>query len=99
MNDGVKAAHSEATPSPAPVMTPREIVSELDRYIVGQSDAKRAVAIALRNRWRRQLVPDDLREEIAPGRLEKICLDFPPGGMVDGKSRAVPRLGRADEVR
>jgi len=51
---------------PAPVMTPREIVSELDRYIVGQREAKRAVAIALRNRWRRQLVPDDLREEIAP---------------------------------
>ena len=39
---------------------------ELDRYIVGQKDAKRAVAIALRNRWRRQLVPDDLRDEIAP---------------------------------
>jgi len=44
--------------------TPREIVGELDRYIVGQTAAKRAVAIALRNRWRRQLVSEDLREEI-----------------------------------
>ena len=48
------------------VMTPREIVSELDRYIVGQHEAKRAVAIALRNRWRRQNVAPELRDEIAP---------------------------------
>ena len=48
------------------VMTPREIVSELDRYIIGQAKAKRSVAIALRNRWRRQQVPEDLRDEIAP---------------------------------
>jgi ATP-dependent HslUV protease ATP-binding subunit HslU len=47
-------------------MTPREIVSELDRYIIGQRSAKRAVAIALRNRWRRQQVPEELRDEIAP---------------------------------
>ena len=46
--------------------TPREIVSELDRYIVGQNDAKRSVAIALRNRWRRQQVPEAMREEILP---------------------------------
>ena len=46
--------------------TPREIVSELDKYIVGQKNAKRSVAIALRNRWRRQQVPDPLREEIVP---------------------------------
>ncbi|NQU72568.1 MAG: HslU--HslV peptidase ATPase subunit, partial [Rhodospirillales bacterium] len=46
--------------------SPREIVSELDRYIVGQNDAKRAVAIALRNRWRRQQLTDDLREEVLP---------------------------------
>ena len=45
--------------------TPREIVSELDRYIVGQKDAKRAVAIALRNRWRRQQLDDTMREEVA----------------------------------
>ena len=65
MNEPTELLPPETPPSsPAPVMTPREIVSELDRYIVGQKDAKRAVAIALRNRWRRQLVPDDLREEI-----------------------------------
>jgi ATP-dependent HslUV protease ATP-binding subunit HslU len=47
-------------------LTPQEIVSELDKHIVGQDDAKRAVAIALRNRWRRQQVPDPLRGEITP---------------------------------
>ncbi|MDB4974163.1 MAG: ATP-dependent hsl protease ATP-binding subunit HslU, partial [Myxococcaceae bacterium] len=46
--------------------TPREIVSELDRYIVGQHKAKRAIAIALRNRFRRQRVSEDLRDEITP---------------------------------
>jgi ATP-dependent HslUV protease ATP-binding subunit HslU len=46
--------------------SPREIVSELDRYIVGQNDAKRAVAIALRNRWRRQQLTGDLRDEVLP---------------------------------
>ena len=46
--------------------SPREIVSELDRYIVGQGDAKRAVAIALRNRWRRQQLQGDLKEEVQP---------------------------------
>ena len=46
--------------------SPREIVSELDRFIIGQNDAKRAVAIALRNRWRRQQISEDLREEVLP---------------------------------
>ncbi|RYE79934.1 MAG: HslU--HslV peptidase ATPase subunit, partial [Hyphomicrobiales bacterium] len=46
--------------------SPREIVSELDRFIVGQKDAKRAVAVALRNRWRRQQLPDALRQEVTP---------------------------------
>ena len=46
--------------------SPREIVSELDRFIVGQKAAKRAVAIALRNRWRRQQLPDSLRDEVGP---------------------------------
>ncbi|MCJ7810550.1 MAG: HslU--HslV peptidase ATPase subunit, partial [Desulfobulbaceae bacterium] len=49
----------------AGVLTPREIVCELDKYIIGQHDAKRSVAIALRNRWRRQQVPSELRDEIA----------------------------------
>ena len=47
-------------------LTPAQIVAELDRYIVGQEKAKRAVAIALRNRWRRQNVPPELRDEVAP---------------------------------
>ena len=48
------------------MMTPREIVHELDHHIVGQDDAKRAVAIALRNRWRRMQLAEDLREEVTP---------------------------------
>ena len=47
-------------------LTPQQIVEELDRYIVGQGDAKRAVAIALRNRWRRKQLPENLREEVTP---------------------------------
>jgi ATP-dependent HslUV protease ATP-binding subunit HslU len=70
------------------VMTPREIVSELDRYIVGQHDAKRAVAIALRNRWRRQNVAPDLRDEIAP----KNILMIGPTGF--GKTEIARRLAR-----
>ncbi len=50
-------------------LTPREIVAELDKYIVGQDEAKKAVAIALRNRWRRQRVEEELREEILPNNL------------------------------
>ena len=47
-------------------MTPREVVKALDRYIVGQADAKRAVAVAIRNRWRRQQLSSDLKQEVAP---------------------------------
>src|SRR6185369_3087115 len=55
-----------ADAEPAGMMTPQEIVHELDKYIVGQADAKRAVAIALRNRWRRSRVAEPLRTEITP---------------------------------
>jgi ATP-dependent HslUV protease ATP-binding subunit HslU len=87
-----------ATPpaSPAPVMTPREIVSELDRYIVGQRDAKRAVAIALRNRWRRQLVPEDLREEIAP---KNIIMIGPTGVGKTEISRRLAKLAQAPFIK
>jgi ATP-dependent HslUV protease ATP-binding subunit HslU len=84
------------TASPAPVMTPREIVSELDRYIVGQKDAKRAVAIALRNRWRRQLVPDDLREEIAP---KNIIMIGPTGVGKTEISRRLAKLAQAPFIK
>jgi ATP-dependent HslUV protease ATP-binding subunit HslU len=70
------------------VMTPRETVSELDRYIVGQDDAKRAVAIALRNRWRRQNVGPELRDEIAP----KNILMIGPTGI--GKTEIARRLAK-----
>src|SRR5438045_282675 len=69
-------------------LTPNEIVRELDKYIVGQSAAKRAVAIALRNRWRRQQLPPDLREEIAP----KNIIMIGPTGV--GKTEIARRLAR-----
>ena len=68
--------------------TPREIVSELDKYIVGQKDAKRSVAIALRNRWRRQQVPEPLRDEIAP----KNIIMIGPTGV--GKTEIARRLAK-----
>ncbi|RMG92619.1 MAG: AAA family ATPase, partial [Candidatus Dadabacteria bacterium] len=70
------------------VFTPREVVSELDRYIVGQHKAKKAVAIALRNRWRRRQVPEDLRDEITP----KNILMIGPTGV--GKTEIARRLAR-----
>src|ERR671923_2093337 len=71
-----------------PTYSPRETVSELDRYIIGQHKAKRAVAIALRNRWRRQQVPEELRDEIAP----KNILMIGPTGV--GKTEIARRLAR-----
>jgi ATP-dependent HslUV protease ATP-binding subunit HslU len=72
--------------------TPREIVSELDRYIVGQREAKRAVAIALRNRWRRQQVPEELRDEIAP----KNIIMIGPTGV--GKTEIARRLAKLSQA-
>ncbi|NDV19419.1 ATP-dependent protease ATPase subunit HslU [Pseudodesulfovibrio sp. JC047] len=69
-------------------LTPREIVSELDRYIIGQNDAKRMVAIAMRNRWRRQQIDPELRDEIAP---KNIILMGPTGV---GKTEIARRLAR-----
>ncbi len=76
--------------------SPREIVSELDRYIVGQNDAKRAVAIALRNRWRRQQLTDDLREEVLP---KNILMIGPTGVGKTEISRRLARLAHAPFIK
>src|SRR5437660_6443147 len=69
-------------------LTPKQIVAELDRYIVGQADAKKAVAIALRNRWRRQRAPEAIREEISPNNIILIG----PTGV--GKTEIARRLAK-----
>jgi ATP-dependent HslUV protease ATP-binding subunit HslU len=76
--------------------TPREIVSELDRYIIGQSDAKRAVAVALRNRWRRQQLDDDLREEVLP---KNILMIGPTGVGKTEISRRLAKLAQAPFIK
>ena len=76
--------------------TPREIVSELDRYVVGQRAAKRAVAIALRNRWRRMQVPDPLRDEIAP---KNIIMIGPTGVGKTEISRRLAKLAQAPFIK
>jgi ATP-dependent HslUV protease ATP-binding subunit HslU len=73
-------------------LTPREIVSELDRYIIGQSDAKRAVAVALRNRWRCRNLPDDIRAEVYP---KNILMIGPTGVGKTEISRRLAKLARA----
>src|SRR5581483_9594048 len=69
-------------------LTPQQIVAELDRYIVGQGEAKKAVAIALRNRWRRQQAPDGIRDEISPNNIILIG----PTGV--GKTEIARRLAK-----
>src|SRR5437773_3673370 len=73
-------------------LTPAQIVTELDRYIVGQEKAKRAVAIALRNRWRRQSVPPELRDEVAP----KNIIMIGPTGV--GKTEVARRLAKLSQA-
>src|SRR5215211_1113754 len=84
-----KAAGGTEEPQPwLDELTPRGIVAELDKYIVGQKDAKKAVASALRNRWRRQRVDEDLRDEIVPNNIIMIG----PTGV--GKTEIARRLAR-----
>jgi len=77
-------------------LTPREIVSELDRHIIGQKDAKRAVAVALRNRWRRKHLDDDLRDEVYP---KNILMIGPTGVGKTEISRRLAKLARAPFIK
>ncbi len=77
-------------------LTPREIVSELDRFIIGQKDAKRATAVALRNRWRRKQLADDLREEVYP---KNILMIGPTGVGKTEISRRLAKLARAPFIK
>ena len=77
-------------------LTPREIVSELDRFIIGQKDAKRAVAVALRNRWRRRQLSDDLRDEVYP---KNILMIGPTGVGKTEISRRLAKLARAPFIK
>ncbi|MFY9466903.1 MAG: ATP-dependent protease ATPase subunit HslU [Lentibacter algarum] len=77
-------------------LTPREIVSELDRFIIGQADAKRAVAVALRSRWRRKQLSDDLRDEVYP---KNILMIGPTGVGKTEISRRLAKLARAPFIK
>ncbi|SMX26216.1 ATP-dependent protease ATPase subunit HslU [Pelagimonas phthalicica] len=77
-------------------LTPREIVSELDRFIIGQKDAKRAVAVALRNRWRRKQLSDDLRDEVYP---KNILMIGPTGVGKTEISRRLAKLAKAPFIK
>ncbi|MDO8666368.1 MAG: AAA family ATPase, partial [Gemmatimonadales bacterium] len=86
-----KLEHQDQGPEPLPwleELPPRQIVAELDRYIVGQGPAKKAVAIAIRNRWRRSQAPDGIRDEILPNNIIMIG----PTGV--GKTEIARRLAR-----
>jgi ATP-dependent HslUV protease ATP-binding subunit HslU len=84
----VRSADGAAEEPPVENLTPTQIVAELDRYVIGQADAKRAVAVALRNRYRRQLLPDELRGEVVP----KNILMMGPTGV--GKTEIARRVAR-----
>ena len=73
-------------------LTPKEIVAELDRYIVGQENAKKSVAIALRNRWRRQKLSDEMRKEVVPNNIILI------GATGVGKKEIASRLANLDNA-
>ena len=77
-------------------LTPRQIVEELDKYVIGQAKAKRAVAIALRTRWRRQRLSEDLRDEVIP---KNIIMIGPTGVGKTEISRRLARLSQAPFIK
>ena len=77
-------------------LSPREIVSELDRYVIGQHQAKRAVAVALRNRWRRQALSDDMKDEVLP---KNILMIGPTGVGKTEISRRLSKLAQAPFIK
>src|SRR5690349_17384710 len=91
--EGVRKDKSMPDPS---TLSPREIVAELDRYIIGQKDAKRAVAVALRNRWRRQQLSEDLRHEVTP---KNILMIGPTGVGKTEISRRLAKLAQAPFIK
>ena len=87
MSGRVESGDTAASISPE-ALTPKRVVTDLDRYIVGQGEAKRAVAIAIRNRWRRQQLSEEMRQEVAP----KNILMIGPTGV--GKTEIARRLAK-----
>ena len=88
----LKVVKKDKENSKVSALSPREIVSELDRYVIGQKDAKKAVAVALRNRWRRQALSEEMRDEVLP----KNILMIGPTGV--GKTEISRRLSRWAEA-
>ena len=84
------------TSSKVSALSPREIVSELDRYVIGQGLAKRAVAVALRNRWRRQALSDEMKEEVLP---KNILMIGPTGVGKTEISRRLSKLAQAPFIK
>ena len=91
-----EGARKGKTMADTSTLSPREIVAELDRYIIGQKDAKRAVAVALRNRWRRQQLPEDLRAEVTP---KNILMIGPTGVGKTEISRRLAKLAQAPFIK
>ena len=87
---------SDKDSSKVSALSPREIVSELDRYVIGQHQAKRAVAVALRNRWRRQALSDDMKDEVLP---KNILMIGPTGVGKTEISRRLSKLAQAPFIK
>ena len=89
---GIAAPEPSSKKLDASSLTPRQVVQELDRYIIGQADAKRAVAIAMRNRWRRQQLDGDMKGEVAPKNILMI------GSTGVGKTEIARRLAKLTDA-